>query len=160
AGGRVALSLAVAHERAIVSVEDTGIGIAPDVLPHVFEQFAQADSTLDRARGGLGIGLSMVKSLIEMQGGRVEARSAGIGKGACFTFWLPVQSAPAEAPAPEPTDAPDRVHRILIIEDNRDSARTLRILLTRYGHEVEVAYSGTSGLAKARQWHPDVVLCD
>src|SRR5207249_10965146 len=90
AGGRVAVRFTVADGRAIVSVEDTGIGIAPDILTHIFETFAQADNTLDRARGGLGLGLSMVQRLIEMQGVGVEAYSAGLGQGARFTFWFAV----------------------------------------------------------------------
>jgi PAS domain S-box-containing protein len=162
-GGKIVVRLEPQPQagRADVTVRDTGIGIAPDVLPRIFETFAQADNSLDRSRGGLGLGLAMVKSLVEMQGGRVAARSPGLGKGAEFTFWLPLVAAPDSAPVrARKAGSSAATYRILVVEDNRDAARTMRILLTKYGHEVALAHSGPEGVDTAKRWRPDVVLCD
>src|SRR5262249_50971648 len=144
-----------------VIVRDTGIGIAPDVLPHLFEVFTQADHSLDRSRGGLGLGLALVKGLVELHGGQGQASSPGLGCGAEFTFWVPLGTEPqgtGDTPAPIVTSG--RQLRILIVEDNRDTATTLRMLLARHGHEVMMAYSGPSGVEIAKEWRPHVVLCD
>jgi CheY-like chemotaxis protein len=159
-GGRVTIRLTVVSgEKAEIAVRDTGVGIGPDMLPRLFETFTQADGSLDRSKGGLG--LALVKGLAELHGGEVHAASAGPGCGAEFTVRLPVEPEPealAEMPAgPERTA---RHLRILVVEDNRDAADVLCMLLELYGYEVTVAYSGPEGVNMAEQWHPDVVLCD
>ncbi len=166
-GGHVVVRVRRASDgrRAEIGVSDSGMGIQPDVLPHVFEVFTQADRSLDRAKGGLGVGLAVVKGLIEMHGGEVQASSEGIGKGAEFTLRLPLDAiateedlepAVPEAAAP----APNGHRRILVVEDNPDAAATLRDFLELSGHEVALASSGADGVAAARAFHPEVVLCD
>ena len=162
-GGRVSVRLAVDTQRgkAEIAVRDTGIGIEPEMLPRLFETFAQADRSLDRSKGGLGLGLSLVKGLVELHGGEVHAASAGPGCGAEFTVRLPAEPEPAaltEMPA-APTPAGKRL-RILVVEDNRDAADSLRLLLELYGYEATVAYTGPDGVTAAEAWQPDVVLCD
>jgi signal transduction histidine kinase/CheY-like chemotaxis protein len=156
AGGRVTVRLArtPGGRRAAISVSDTGVGIGAELLPHVFEAFTQADHSLERTKGGLGVGLAVVKGLVELHGGEVEARSAGAGRGAQFTILLPIAAAAEEAG----TRASGR--RVLVVEDNPDAAETMRDFLVLSGHEVELAHSGTEGVAAARQFHPEVVLCD
>lgn len=146
--------------QACLVVRDTGIGIAPDVLSHVFDTFCQGEPGLARTRGGLGLGLALVKGLVELHGGGVSAGSAGPGKGAEIGFWLPLTSTPKPDARPHLPAAGGRPLRILIIEDNRDTARTLAAILLRHGHQVHLAHSGTEGLARASEWQPEVVLCD
>jgi signal transduction histidine kinase/ActR/RegA family two-component response regulator len=150
-----------ARGRAEVAVEDSGSGISADMLPHVFEVFAQADQSLDRSKGGLGVGLAVVKGLIELHGGEVEARSEGEGRGARLSLSLPLTSPgrqPAAEIAPLAEEHPGR--RILVVEDNPDAGATLRDFLELSGYEVELACSGADGVQAARQFHPEVVLCD
>jgi signal transduction histidine kinase/CheY-like chemotaxis protein len=144
-----------------VSVRDDGIGIPPKLLAHVFDPFVQADTSLDRTRGGLGLGLSVVKGLVEFHGGSVEARSEGTGRGSEFTIRLPL--APEQPALACGTIAARETmprHRVLVVEDNIDAAETLREMLLMWDHEVEVAHDGREGVAKARWFQPDVVLCD
>ncbi|HEY6324357.1 MAG TPA: ATP-binding protein [Thermoanaerobaculia bacterium] len=167
-GGRVRVRLRRNSEgKAEISVRDRGVGISPELLPHVFEVFTQADHTLDRAKGGLGIGLTMVKGVIEHHGGEVQASSDGEpGHGAEFKLLLPLD--PAAAPsAPEGAEAAGgrlpaarEARRVLVVEDHLDTSETLRDLLELSGFEVRIAGSGADGVAAARQFHPDVVLCD
>jgi PAS domain S-box-containing protein len=167
-GGRVTVRLAVADGWAALSVEDTGIGIPADALPKLFEAFSQVDAAPERTPGGLGLGLSVVKGLVELHGGRVEAASAGLGHGSRFTVRLPLDTASRERERPEVppvgssvADAPGSPPcKVLIIEDNRDAAESLRMLLDAYGHEVAVAYTGPEGIALARHFGPEVVICD
>ncbi len=166
-GGRVTVrACRAADGRIELSVRDTGQGIAPEVLPHIFEVFTQADRSLDRAQGGLGVGLAVVKGLVEMHGGEARATSAGLGLGSEVTLLLPLdQGARQAAPAPDKpdailVDAPNAHRRILVVEDNVDAAATLRDFLELSGHEVETANSGTDGVQAAREFHPEVVLCD
>ncbi len=159
AGGHVAV--AVAPEpggTAAVTVSDDGMGIEPEMLDRLFEPFAQADRSLDRSRGGLGLGLSLVRSFVEMHGGAVAVRSEGPGKGSAFTLRLPLAEAPP-AEMPEPA-APARPQRVLVIEDNMDAAETMATMLELYGHEVAVAHTGPEGVERARSFGPTVVLCD
>src|SRR5439155_17838603 len=123
--------------------------------------FAQADRSLERTRGGLGLGLAVVKGLSELHGGSVQAASDGPGSGARFSVRLPLAAAP-ERPAEVPEEAPAvrECLRLLIIEDNRDTADSLRQLLELLGHEVRVAHNGTEGVTAARAAPPDAVLCD
>ena len=160
-GGRVTAGLRAGGDRAEIVVEDTGIGIEPEMLGNLFETFSQADRSLARSRGGLGLGLALVKGLMDLHGGEVEAASAGLGRGSRFTLRLPL--AAAQDATEEETAPPARVNgsrRILIIEDNADAAESLQMLLELSGFEVTTAADGTSGLETARRFHPDVVLCD
>jgi PAS domain S-box-containing protein len=164
AGGRAIVSVErdTARGQAVLKVRDTGIGIAPEMLPQVFEAFAQADTTLDRGRGGLGLGLAMVKGLVEMHGGTASAESAGLGQGAELTVRLPIAVAELSPKAPAHGRAVGvrPRQRVLVIEDNVDAAETLREVLELDEHTVQVAFSGSEGVAKARGFGPDVVLCD
>jgi two-component system CheB/CheR fusion protein len=162
-GGKATVSLEEDPRlgQAVIRVRDTGAGIAPEMLPRIFEPFIQADRSLDRSRGGLGLGLALVKGLAEMHDGTVSVASEGLGKGAEFTVRLPLDSsaAPTEAEAREASQrAASR--RVLVIEDNVDAADTLQQVLELEGHAVEVAYTAESGLAKARAFRPEVVFCD
>jgi len=160
--GRVTIALSVdaSARQAVIRVSDTGAGIVPELLPQLFEPFVQADATLDRSKGGLGLGLAVVKGLIEQHGGTVAATSEGAGRGAEFTMRLPLDLAvpPEGDRAGAVVLTPQR--RVLIIEDNKDAADTFREVLELDGHEVAVAYSGHEGLATARAFHPDLVFCD
>jgi PAS domain S-box-containing protein len=162
-GGKTTVSIRsdLATGRAILTVRDTGSGVEPEMLPRLFQAFAQADATLHRSKGGLGLGLALVKGLVEMHGGSVSAASAGVGKGASFTVTLPLDRAAARVVAARPalgvTAAP---RRVLVIEDNVDAADSLREVLEIDEHVVEVAYTGREGIEKAQAFRPDVVLCD
>jgi PAS domain S-box-containing protein len=161
-GGRAALSVARAGEDlCTIRVHDTGKGIAPAALEHMFEPFMQADSTLDRTLGGLGLGLALVKGLAELHDGGATAHSAGLGRGAEFVVTLPLdrayESRLDERVVPGSTVP---VRRILVIEDNADAAESLKEVLELSGHTVEIASSGPEGLEKARAFHPEIVLCD
>jgi signal transduction histidine kinase len=163
-GGHIELTVEVAERSVTVSILDNGIGIAPDVAPTLFDRFSQARPALARAQGGLGIGLSLVRGLVELHGGRVDARSDGIGHGSEFFVYLPTTTAPAEAPPPSiviphPQAVPSR-QRILVIDDNRDSADSLSVMLELLGHDVRAAYGGAEGMALASELKPDVVLLD
>jgi signal transduction histidine kinase len=161
-GGRVTVRVAAepGSGRAVVAVRDSGIGIDPEMLPRVFDPFAQADPGLDRDRGGLGLGLALVRGLVTLHRGGVQAASAGRGQGTELTFWLPLATEPGPPPA-EPTAAtPCRRLKVLVIEDNRDAAESLRLLLELHGHQVALAESGGEGVEAARRARPDVVLCD
>jgi len=162
-GGKAIVSIGTdsAKRRAVVRVQDTGRGIAPEILPRVYEAFVQADATLDRSMGGLGLGLALVKGLVEMHGGSVTAESGGAGKGATFTIRVPLQTSPPNAPNMQPTaGARETARRVLIIEDNVDAADSLRAILEMFGNKAEVAHSGPEGIEKARSFMPDVVICD
>ena len=145
---------------AIVEVRDPGAGIDAQLLPHLFDLFLQGDRTLDRAQGGLGVGLTIVKLLVEMHGGTVEALSAGLGKGSEFRIRLPRTQLPAGIPSREiPEERPPvRPRRVLIIEDNADAAESMRALLRTDGHHIELAYDGAAGLAKLEEFRADFVL--
>ncbi|MGK3992513.1 PAS domain S-box protein [Sorangium sp. So ce1024] len=163
AGGRVTVTLSVTSERsAAIRVRDTGIGMEPAMLGRMFEPFSQADRSLDRSRGGLGLGLALVKGIVELHGGAVSAESAGTGRGTEIVLRLPLSHGPElsiERAAP-PSGVDSRSLRILIIEDNQDAAETLQALLAMDGHRVDVALSGHAGVEAARSSRPDVILCD
>jgi PAS domain S-box-containing protein len=161
-GGAVSVRVAADPDgRATVAVRDTGVGIEPEMLSRLFEPFAQADRSLARSKGGLGLGLALVKGLTELHGGEVRATSGGPGQGAELVIELPIQPEPTPAPAPTPPPPSDRGRlRVLVVEDNRDAADSLRVLLELFGYTVEVAYTGKAGVEAATTWHPDVILCD
>jgi signal transduction histidine kinase/integral membrane sensor domain MASE1/CheY-like chemotaxis protein len=160
-GGRIRLEAALEGGRLELRVRDDGVGIEPALLPHVFDLFFQSATTPDRAHGGLGIGLTLVRTLVEMHGGEASAHSAGPGLGAEFVLRLPARRGEDREAAPAaPPAAPARRLRILLVEDNEDSADALAHLLQRRGHETHVAREGNDGLAQARALHPDVVLLD
>jgi len=162
-GGRIRLTSRREGPSAVISVADSGIGIEPEVLPKVFDLFTQVQEGRDRSQGGLGIGLTVVRSLVEMQGGEVSARSEGRGKGSEFTVKLPLAVAPQRTArkaegARTPEVRPGR--RILVVEDNRDTALGLTKLLSRAGHTVRTAYDGPTAIEMARTEHPEAILAD
>jgi PAS domain S-box-containing protein len=158
-GGATTISVERSGDRAIVRVRDNGVGMDQKTVAHLFQPFVQADSTLDRSKGGLGLGLALVKGLVDMHAGEVNARSDGMGKGSEFVVSLPAidPSSSRRHRGAVPIAKPCRV---LIIEDNVDAADSLREVLLMGEHQVEVAYDGREGLAKARLFKPDIVLCD
>ena len=166
---KLSLGLETDHEtewRAVVRVSDSGIGIAPEMLPRIFETFVQAEQGLAHSQGGLGIGLGMVKNLLQMHGGSVEAHSAGPGQGSEFVVRLPLaaevmgRSMEVSAPAEPSPAAPSKPRRVLVVDDNEDAAASLGELLSLWGHEVQTAHDGRHALAAARQWQPEIILLD
>ena len=160
AGGRIEVRLAREGEEAVLSVRDNGVGIPTDLLPHVFDPFTQAERSLDRAQGGLGIGLTLVQRIVRMHGGSVAASSEGAGRGTELVVRLPVRGSGAPGmPAlpPEQTASP---LRLLLVDDHPDAAESLGELLRLQGHEVTVAHDGPAALDSARRRPPDVVLLD
>ena len=145
-----------------VSVRDTGVGMEPELLARVFEPFSPADRGPDRSRGGLGLGLALVKALLELHGGSAEIASAGLGRGSEVTMRLPLLSGVEDtaAMASTPVEEPNQARRCLVIEDNVDAAESMALLLSLDGHESEVAFDAAEGTEKARRFHPEVVLCD
>jgi PAS domain S-box-containing protein len=161
AGGTIRLTAVPVGNEVVVTVADTGIGIPIDRLDGIFEMFAQVDRPLERLQGGLGIGLTLVKRLVEMHGGRVEATSAGEGMGSEFVVRLPMETGRSVAAAPAqgaPDASPHR--RILIVDDNQDSAESLSMLLSITGNETHVAHDGVAALEAAEKHRPEVVLLD
>ncbi len=180
-GGRVAVALAAEADGRTVAlrVQDTGIGIESKMLSTIFDVFVQADRSLERIRGGLGLGLSLVKGLVDLHGGQVLAHSAGLGHGAQFVVRLPVLSASELAAGDEPSSVapspslarvapsadgratgPPARHRVLVVDDNRDAAQSAATLLKLAGHDVRTAFTGAAGLEVAREFRPGVILCD
>lgn len=163
------IKISVAREgcEAVIAVSDNGVGIAPDLLGRVFDLFTQADRTLDRAQGGLGIGLFICRRLVELHGGTLAARSEGLGKGATFSIRLPIlHEANAEAAWSPPlsnsardVDSATRT-RLLIVDDNVDSATTLSWLLAQEGYDVQIAHDGPAGVQAAKQFQPEIFLLD
>ncbi len=161
AGGRVTVGVAVRDGLAVLSVEDTGAGIAPDLLPRIFDLFVQGQSGLHRPAPGLGIGLTLVKRLVDLHGGRIEAASEGPGRGSVFTVRFPLHPAPREAAPAVARPAGARVRRrVLIVEDNDDARGMLRHLLERTGHEVYEAADGLIGLERTIALRPDAAVVD
>ncbi len=161
--GRVTISTERAGPTGVLRVRDTGQGIRTDLLARVFDLFVQEPQSLDRSRGGLGLGLALVKRLVELHGGSVAVWSAGPGQGSEFTVRLPAVAAPVAAAAgggDGTRPAPVRSRRVLVVEDNPDARQSLRMLLEMAGHEVQTSEDGPSGLAKLYAFHPDVALID
>lgn len=162
-GGEIALRLEVEHAQAKISVSDNGTGIDAAFLPHVFELFTQAERTPDRSQGGLGIGLALVKSIMELHGGRAEVQSDGLGRGSTFTLALPIipaSAAMASLHCVEPEYLPGRSARIMIVDDNLDAATTMAALLEAQGHRVTVKADAKAALAEAAQYFPQAFILD
>jgi len=162
-GGRITLSASREGGDAVFRVRDTGVGIAADMLPRIFDLFAQANTSLERSRDGLGVGLTLVKRLVELHGGTVQAASAGPGKGSEFTVRVPMLA------EPQPRDQPSgngeltgeaAARRVLLVDDNQDAAKSLATLLRLGGHEVRLAHDGATALKTAESFQPEVVLLD
>ncbi len=158
-GGRIRIQTRGSPEHVIIEVSDNGTGISADLLPQIFELFVQGDRTLDRSEGGLGIGLAVVKKLIEMHGGHISARSEGLGKGSTFELRLPRARAPAPADAVA-AQANASVRRVMIVDDNVDAADSLALLLGLEGHQTQCAYSAAAALGRISAFAPEVVLLD
>jgi CheY-like chemotaxis protein len=161
-GGHVWLTVQQEGEEAVLRVRDTGVGIAPEVLPRIFDLFTQAERSLDRAQGGLGIGLALVQRLVEMHGGTVAASSA-LGQGSEFVVRLPVVPPPQPAPSLPLTEKAQPTGpslRVLVVDDNVDTVTTLAMLVQESGHEVRTAYDGLAVLEAALDYRPNVVLLD
>lgn len=163
-GGRIDVSVAPQDEQLRITVQDNGSGISPELLPQVFEMFKQAVRTPDRSEGGLGIGLTLVRSLVAAHGGSVAAHSDGPGKGSCFDVLLPAhhEPAPARADATASSDAPaiETARRILIVDDNADAAETLGQLLEVLGHQVQISFDGRRAIEMAAAFQPDIFILD
>jgi PAS domain S-box-containing protein len=164
-GGRIMLTAERSGGEAVVRVRDTGIGIAPEMLQRIFDLFVQVDHTASRSQGGLGIGLTLVKNLVEMHNGTVEARSEGLGKGSEFIVRLP---AAASSPVAEAGEGPHTQAKapassgfnVLVVDDNQDAANSLAMLLRLQGHEVRVAYSGMAAMEMTKTYRPHLVFLD
>jgi PAS domain S-box-containing protein len=158
--GHIRLTAERRGDEVVVAVRDDGIGIPADALPTIFDMFSQVDGSLERSRGGLGIGLALVKGLVEMHGGTVVAESDGPGRGSTFTVRLPAGAGrPRPAPAPGPRDPPPG-RRILAVDDNQDVAVTMATMLELLGHDVRVAHDGVEAVALAEEFRPELVLMD
>jgi CheY-like chemotaxis protein/anti-sigma regulatory factor (Ser/Thr protein kinase) len=159
-GGVISVRVAADADQTRVSVRDTGVGMSAEMLGRVFEPFSQEDQSLDRSRGGLGLGLSLVRGLMELHGGSVQVASEGPGAGCEFTLALPRTAAPSTTTQEVPSRPASGSMRVLVIDDGRDTVITMRALLRKLGHEVAVAHDGEQGLEVAREFQPEVVFSD
>jgi CheY-like chemotaxis protein/two-component sensor histidine kinase len=165
-GGRIALTARITQGELVISIRDSGIGLTPESMPGLFTMFSQVNSAIDRAEGGLGIGLALVKGLVMLHGGRVEVRSEGLGRGSEFIVQLPHKVlAPAGANQPEEkTGAANasamRRCRVLVADDNRDAAESLAMVLRFAGYEVSIAFSGAEALSVAERERPGAAIVD
>jgi signal transduction histidine kinase len=162
-GTPIRMAVAACGDHVEIAVEDHGIGLAPEQAGHIFDLFAQIDTSVERARGGLGIGLTLAKRIVDMHGGTLGVHSGGIGKGSCFTVTLPRGTPRAAPPAPAPVDedAQSDLHRrVLIVDDNQDSADTLAMMLELMGHEVRCLYDPRTCEKEVAAFAPDLVFLD
>jgi CheY-like chemotaxis protein len=162
-GGRITLSTERKDGQVAVTIADTGVGIAPDVLPRIFDMFTQVGRSLEQSEGGLGIGLALAKRLVQLHGGIIEARSEGLGKGSEFTVLLnlaPEGSAAKHIPAVVEPPERSSARRILVAEDNDDAAEMLEVMMQMMGHEVKVVRDGLEALDAAAEFKPQVMLLD
>jgi signal transduction histidine kinase len=158
-GGRIRLQTQVDGEFALIEISDTGAGISPELLPRVFDLFVQGDRTLDRSLGGLGIGLSVARQLVEMHGGRITAVSPGLGHGSTFRIWLPLIERPVSLSGDASRSKP-APRRVLIVDDNVDAADSLALVLDLDGHVTHSAYSAREALRLAAEFKPELILLD
>jgi PAS domain S-box-containing protein len=163
-GGSIRLQVEHEDGHVVIRVIDNGIGIPRDLLPQVFDLFTQADRSLDRTQGGLGIGLTLVRNLVELHGGRVEVRSEGLGRGSEFVVRLPAFAAPVAGDGAVSRDGHQPAAavplRILVVDDNVDSAEMLDVMLRLYGHDVWMAHDGVAAIKAAQEFKPQIILCD
>lgn len=159
-GGRIKVRVKSDGTDAVLEVNDTGTGISPDLLPRIFDLFTQGERTLDRSQGGLGLGLTLVRRLVELHKGRITASSGGLGTGATFTVRLPAVPALIQTQEPAPASEVVRALNILIVEDNADGREMLKALLDLEGHRVTEAKDGPTGLEQVMSVHPDVAMVD
>lgn len=162
-GGRIEISAEAAGDTALITVSDSGIGIDAGMQTKIFELFAQAENHLDRAKGGLGIGLALVKQLVTMHGGTVEAKSAGAGKGSTFVVRIPLASRHLPSAKPQETTtepAPERLRKVLVVDDNVDVAQTVGWMLQAIGYDYHLVHDGQHALQAAKDFRPDAILLD
>jgi two-component system, chemotaxis family, CheB/CheR fusion protein len=163
-GATIRLTLEGQDHEGVLTITDNGLGIAPAILPRIFDLFVQADTSLDHSQGGLGIGLTLVCAVVESHGGRVEAKSPGLGQGSEFSVRLPLlpetPTTLKAQPTPESLEQPSASRRILVVDDNQDSVDSLAFLLQIWGHTVEIAYDPSSALETARTFRPEIALLD
>jgi len=160
-GATIQLAASQADGEVTIEVRDAGAGIPPDILPRVFEPFVQADRSLERSRGGLGIGLTLVKKIVELHNGRVSAESNGLGQGSTFTIRLPAHArAAAAVAAAEQPPVIAFPARVLVVDDNVDAAESLALLLQSDGHTVSVVHDGIEAVRRADSWQPDIAVLD
>jgi CheY-like chemotaxis protein len=165
AGGHIGISAARDDGQIVIRVSDSGCGIRSEMLPHIFEMFVQGERTLDRSRGGLGLGLTIVRSLVDLHGGSVTVHSEGAGRGTEFVVTLPAVSQqvldlPPVEPALDVLAARPCGRRVLVVDDNTDAAETLADILREHGHQTSIAHDGPTALTQALVFHPDVALLD
>jgi signal transduction histidine kinase/CheY-like chemotaxis protein len=160
AGGSIDLIVERTGDQGRARIRDTGIGMASDMVPRVFELFAQAQTAIARTQGGMGIGLTLVRHLVELHGGKVEAHSEGVGKGSEFTITLPIATRVAMTASSMPPPTPRPALRLVVVEDNPDLSELLREMLEHAGHQVQVASDGAAGLALISAVQPDCALVD
>jgi CheY-like chemotaxis protein/anti-sigma regulatory factor (Ser/Thr protein kinase) len=161
-GGRVWLTVQQEGDECLLRVRDTGVGIAPELLPHIFDLFTQAERTLDRSQGGLGIGLALVLRLTELHGGKVEVSSV-LGQGSEFVIRLPIAPKGASqptSPATEPGPPISRPLRVLVVDDHEDTVLSFSLLLKESGHDVQTAHDGPTAVQAATDFRPDLLLLD
>ena len=163
-GGRISLTATTQADELMLKVSDTGIGIEPEKLSKIFDMFVQLDSSDPHSQGGLGVGLTLVRRLIEMHGGTVEARSDGVSKGSEFIVRLPVSATKAEQVSAVETESTHTVadvrRRILVVDDNVDSAESLAMMLELSGHDVAMAHDGAEAIKRAKEFQPDIAFLD
>jgi PAS domain S-box-containing protein len=161
-GGTITIAACRDDRDVVVRVRDTGVGIPPDLLPKIFDLFTQADRSLDRAKGGLGIGLTLVRSLVELHHGSIEVRSPGKGQGSEFTIYLPanLRTPDPNSVAPSTAETHHNPRRVLVVDDNPDIVKMISLIVKRLGHEVWTAPDGDTALELARIHHPEVLLLD
>ena len=160
-GGTIALSVSLSEGNCVVRLRDSGVGIAPELLPHIYELFTQAERSLARSRGGLGIGLALVRRIVEMHDGKIDVHSV-LNEGTEFVITLPVASSTALPPLPNHHPVPQTTDtlRVLVVDDNEDTAESMAMLVGMLGHEVKTEHDGLSALHTASKYRPDVILLD
>jgi PAS domain S-box-containing protein len=160
-GGQIQLHVEQRGRKAVIKVRDNGVGIPCDALAHVFDMFRQLDKSLERSQGGLGIGLTLVRRLVELHGGTINAQSEGVGKGSEFVVQLPLARVDSRSASPPITTAPPLSRRrILVVDDNKDAGQTLALLLRTKGHDLRTAYDGLEAVDVAGDFQPEIILMD